>query len=102
MIQINEELVRHLASLSRIACTQEQASQLVQELDKIVRYFEQLSEVDVEETAPLEYVSDFIQKSPLREDRAENELSQEQFLKQAPQSVAQMVRIPAVLQDYES
>lgn len=102
MIQINEELISHLASLSRIACTKQQAEGLVQDLSKIVGYFEQLSEVDVEDVAPLEYVSEFIQKAPLRPDNAQNTLSQEQFLKQAPQAVAQMVRIPAVIQDYES
>lgn len=98
MIQVDEKLVRHLARLSRIACSDDKLPSMVKDLEKIVAYFEELNKVATDDIAECGYVSEFISQAPLRPDEPCNTIAQKEFL-EGTQSIAQLVRIPTVMKE---
>ena len=97
MADINKETVRYLAKLCRIACTEEQEEALLHDMQKIIGYIELLDEIDTEGLAPCNNVSESLIQAPLREDLTGDVLSREEFLKNAPQHIGGLIRVPQVL-----
>ena len=97
MSELTQETVEYLADLSRIACTEEQKSALLHDLAGIVRYVEQLNEIDTEGVEPCSFVNEYVTKTPVRDDVPKNTLPQKIFLENAPLATAGMVRVPLVL-----
>ncbi|MGO2659491.1 Asp-tRNA(Asn)/Glu-tRNA(Gln) amidotransferase subunit GatC [Mycetocola reblochoni] len=95
MSDITPELVRHLASLSRIDLHDEEVTSLTSELGQIVESIAKVQEVatdDVVATShpiPLQNVS--------RPDEVGETLTQEQALSNAPDSADGRFRVPAIL-----
>jgi aspartyl-tRNA(Asn)/glutamyl-tRNA(Gln) amidotransferase subunit C len=63
---VDKDTVRRIAKLARIALEEERVEPMVQELNGILAWVEQLEEVDVEGVAPLTSV--VAQKLKMRED----------------------------------
>ncbi len=99
MADINKETVRYLAKLCRIACTEEQEEALLHDMQKIIGYIELLGEIDTEGKGlvPCNNVSESLTQAPLREDLTGEVLSREEFLKNAPQHIGGLIRVPTVL-----
>ena len=97
MAAIDKKTVEYLSRLARIACSDEEAESLCNDLKKIVAYVEQLNEIITENVEPCTYVNQSLTQAPLRKDIAENRLPQKKFLDGTPQNTAQMVRVPPVL-----
>lgn len=97
MTQANKEMVHYLAKLSRIAVTKEEEELLLADLSKIIRYFEQLNEVDTTDIAPCTYLTPDTTKTPLREDVVKQSLSHDDFFKNTPDKIGGLVRVPTVL-----
>lgn len=97
MAQLDKKMIKYLAELSRIAVNEEEEDSLLKDLKKIITYVEQLNEVDTAQVAPCTYVTQCVDKTPLRNDTVETTLTREQFLKGAPQQIAGMVRVPPVM-----
>lgn len=97
MAQLDKKMIKYLAELSRIAVNEEEEDSLLKDLKKIISYVEQLNEVDTTHVAPCTYVTQCVDKTPLRNDAVETTLTREQFLKGAPQQIAGMVRVPPVM-----
>ena len=97
MTELNRDTIKYLADLSRIAVSSDEEESLLQDLKKILRYVEQLEEVDTSQVAPCTYVTKALTQTPLREDVVEPSLARDTFLKGAPQQIGGMVRVPPVL-----
>ncbi len=97
MAELNENTIKYLADLSRIAVSSEEEESLLLDLKKILAYVEQLNEVDTSEVAPCTYVTKSLTQTPLREDAVHATLSRDTFLKGAPLQISGMVRVPPVL-----
>lgn len=97
MADINKETVRYLAKLCRIACTEVQEVALLHDMQKIIGYVEQLNEIDTEGLAICNNVSEILTQAPLRDDVIGDVLSRDEFLKNAPQHIGGLVRVPTVL-----
>jgi aspartyl-tRNA(Asn)/glutamyl-tRNA(Gln) amidotransferase subunit C len=54
---VNADIVRRIADLARIAVTQEEVGQLEGELNAILAFVEQLSQVDIEGVEPMTSVT---------------------------------------------
>ncbi|MBN9532754.1 MAG: Asp-tRNA(Asn)/Glu-tRNA(Gln) amidotransferase subunit GatC [Alphaproteobacteria bacterium] len=65
-MSVDKDTVRRIAKLARIALEEERVEPMVQELNGILAWVEQLEEVDVEGVAPLTSV--VAQKLKMRED----------------------------------
>jgi aspartyl-tRNA(Asn)/glutamyl-tRNA(Gln) amidotransferase subunit C len=97
MANVDEEMIKYLAELSRIAVSGDEKEALLKDLRKILKYVEQLNEVDTANVAPCTYVTQALKETPLRDDVPMNSLTRDAFLKDAPLFIAGMVRVPPVL-----
>ena len=93
-IQVDEKLVKEIASLARLHLSQEETEMFVSQFKDILDYVSILNEVDTENVAPA-YLSS-ANKSVMREDEVQDSVPTEEFLSNAPQSKDDYVVIPRV------
>ena len=93
-VQIDEKLVREIASLARLGLTKEEMAMFVSQFKDILDYVSILNEVDTENVLPA-YLSS-ANKSVTREDEIEESVPTQEFLSNAPQSKDDYVVIPRV------
>ena len=93
-VQIDEKLVKEIASLARLDLTKEETELFVSQFKDILEYVSILDEVDTENVAPA-YLSS-ANKSVTREDEIEESMPTKEFLANAPQSKDDYVVIPRV------
>ncbi len=97
MADFDKQTLEHLMKLSRIECDPEEEEDILGSLKRILEYVKQLDEVKTEKAKPCNFVLNWMAGNRLREDVAENLLSREQFLANAPDQIAGMIRVPPVL-----
>ena len=93
-VQIDEKLVKEIASLARLDLTNEETIMFVSQFKDILDYVSILNEVDTENIAPA-YLSS-ANKSVTRKDEIEESVPTKEFLANAPQSKDEYVLIPRV------
>jgi aspartyl-tRNA(Asn)/glutamyl-tRNA(Gln) amidotransferase subunit C len=93
-IQVDEKLVKEIASLARLDLTEEETAMFVSQFKDILDYVSVLNEVDTENVPPA-YLSSANQ-SVTREDEVEESVPTKEFLANAPQSENDYVMIPRV------
>lgn len=81
---IDSATVRRVAHLSRIALPEDQVAPMVDELNAILAWIEQLNEVDVEGVEPM--TSAVAQKLPMRVDEVTDGFDPKAVLANAPKS----------------
>ncbi|MFN8384998.1 MAG: Asp-tRNA(Asn)/Glu-tRNA(Gln) amidotransferase subunit GatC [Anaerolineales bacterium] len=91
-IQVDEKLVKDIASLARLDLTADETKMFVSQFKDILDYVSVLDEVDTENIAPA-YLSSSSKNSP-REDVIEDSAPTEDFLANAPQTKDDYVVIP--------
>lgn len=96
MATFNKETIRSLIQLSRIDCTEEEQERLLQDLEKIIRYFEQLEEINTDNIPPCNHVLEGMH-NVMRDDIVGNTMPREEFLTNAPSQIGGMIRIPPVI-----
>jgi aspartyl-tRNA(Asn)/glutamyl-tRNA(Gln) amidotransferase subunit C len=93
-VQIDEKLVKEIATLARLDLTDEETQMFVSQFKDILDYVSILNEVDTENVPPA-YLSS-ANKSVTREDEIEESVPTQEFLSNAPQSKDDYVVIPRV------
>ena len=93
-IQVDEKLVKDIASLARLDLTADETKMFVSQFKDILDYVGVLDEVDTENVAPA-YLSSSSKTTP-REDVIEDSVPTEDFLANAPQVKDDYVVIPRV------
>ncbi|AGX02331.1 aspartyl/glutamyl-tRNA amidotransferase subunit C [Bacillus sp. NRRL B-14911] len=96
MSRISEDQVRHVAHLARLEISDEEAARMQKELEKMLSFAEQLSELDTEKVEPTSHVLDI--KNVFREDIAKEGLPQEEVLKNAPDHQDGQIKVPSILE----
>ncbi|MGR3952492.1 MAG: Asp-tRNA(Asn)/Glu-tRNA(Gln) amidotransferase subunit GatC [Chlamydia sp.] len=91
---INKEIVHQLTRLGRIDCSESEKQKFIQELESILQYVSLLNEVDTVGVEPMYHVLQGDISTPLRNDIANSTLLTQEFLKEAPQQVSQLVKVP--------
>jgi len=81
--EITEKDVRYVASLSRMSMTDKEVANFKNQLGDILKYIEQLNEVDVEGVEPTSHVLSSM-KNVFREDVLKESLSKDEALSNAP------------------
>jgi aspartyl-tRNA(Asn)/glutamyl-tRNA(Gln) amidotransferase subunit C len=94
-MKISDELVQHIAHLSRLEFEGDDLNQIKGDMSKIIGFMDKLSELDTENVEPLIFMTD--QVNVLREDKSERKLTSEDALKNAPKRDSDYFRIPKVL-----
>ena len=93
-IQVDEKLVKEIASLARLDLTQEETEMFVSQFKDILDYVSILNEVNTENVPPA-YLSSANKNEP-REDEIEASVPTVEFIANAPQSKDEYVVIPRV------
>ncbi|KHF41489.1 Asp-tRNA(Asn)/Glu-tRNA(Gln) amidotransferase subunit GatC [Halalkalibacter okhensis] len=96
MSRIQEEQVKHVANLARLAITEEEAKMFTEQLDAIITFAEQLNELDTTGVEPTTHVLDM--KNVLREDKPQKGLPVEDVLKNAPDHEDGQIRVPSIIE----
>jgi aspartyl-tRNA(Asn)/glutamyl-tRNA(Gln) amidotransferase subunit C len=95
-MSVTEKDVKYIANLARLQLNEEEAKAFAGDMNKILKYMDQLNEVDTESVKPLEHVIEL--DSRLRKDEAKEPLSHEDALKNAPKADSDYFRVPKVIE----
>ncbi len=90
------QTIRKLAHLSRLEFNEEKEQEVLQDLNKILNWVDQLRELDTENVEPLTHMSE--EMNVMREDVAENTVTHEQALLNAPKKDSNYFRVPKVME----
>ncbi len=94
-MKITEEIVQHIAHLSRLEFEGEEKEQIRQDMDQIISFMEKLREVETDGVESLIHMTNEVNK--LREDVAKQTITKEEALINAPKKDSDYFRIPKVL-----
>jgi aspartyl-tRNA(Asn)/glutamyl-tRNA(Gln) amidotransferase subunit C len=94
-MKITEEIIDHIAHLSRLEFEGEDKKLIIQDLERIVGMMDTLQQIPTDNVEPLIFMTD--EYNSLREDVAEVSLTQQEVLKNAPKKDSDYFRIPKVL-----
>lgn len=94
-MSVTEEDVKYVAHLARLQFTDDELENLAEDMSEILDYMETLNELDTSDVEPLEHVIDMEYR--LRDDKAEEPLSHEDALKNAPDADTDYFRVPKVI-----
>ncbi len=95
---MDEKQLKNLQKLARIALSPEEEKKLLSNLKNILSHVAQLSEVNTEGVEPCRYVTEEV-SAPLRNDESKRLIERDVFLKNAPDHVGGMIRVPKVIKD---
>jgi aspartyl-tRNA(Asn)/glutamyl-tRNA(Gln) amidotransferase subunit C len=93
--RIHPDEVREIATLSRLRLTDEEVKHLTKDLDSILGYVAELSELDVSSVEPMTHAVPF--DCPLRADEVRPSLTLEETLANAPRREASFFQVPRIV-----
>jgi len=88
--------VEHVADLARLELSEEEKVKFTEQLNNILKYAEQLNELDTEQVAPTSHAVPL--SNVMREDKARPSLPIEQVMLNAPEEEDGQFKVPAVLE----
>ncbi|KPL15908.1 MAG: glutamyl-tRNA amidotransferase [Bacteroides sp. SM23_62] len=94
-MSISIEDVEYLADLAKLKLSEREKRKFQKELEKIIRYIDQLKEVDTEKIPPTSHVIPM--ENVLREDKILTSLSQDEALANAPEKEDGYFKVPKVI-----
>ena len=92
---ISEQDVRHVATLARIALTDEQVTTLQHELSSILDHIDEIQKLDLADVEPTAHPLDVVNVT--RADEPKPGLTQEQAIANAPESSGGAFLIPRIV-----
>jgi aspartyl-tRNA(Asn)/glutamyl-tRNA(Gln) amidotransferase subunit C len=95
-MQVDEKLVRRIAHLARIRVRDEEIPHLESELSSILRFVEQLSELDTEGVEPMTSAADMAMRQ--REDEVTDGGYAGDIVKNAPEREDHFFMVPKVVE----
>ena len=96
MSNLEKESLVNLAKLCRINCSDKELEMLLNNLQPILKYIDQLKEIDTENTPVCDHIGEKIETFT-REDAVTTSLDRTTFLENSPSHVGGMIRVPTVI-----
>jgi aspartyl-tRNA(Asn)/glutamyl-tRNA(Gln) amidotransferase subunit C len=93
---INKDVVKHIADLSRLSLSDEEAESFTHQLGSILTYMEQLDKVDTTGVEPTAFVAPA--RDPMRSDAETQSLPPETLLANGPKVTRGHFAVPKVIQ----
>ncbi|HCN38637.1 MAG TPA: Asp-tRNA(Asn)/Glu-tRNA(Gln) amidotransferase GatCAB subunit C [Bacteroidetes bacterium] len=87
--------VEHIAKLAKLKFSIEETEKLQGDLNKILEYIDELNEVNLDDTEPMENINELVNVT--RKDEIIKGLSQEEALKNAPEKTGNYFKVPKVI-----
>jgi aspartyl-tRNA(Asn)/glutamyl-tRNA(Gln) amidotransferase subunit C len=94
-MKIDKEHLQKLAHLARIKVNPEMEDDLINDMEQIISWVDKLDELDTKGVAPLMHMT--VEKNAFRADVAQEDISKEQALKNAPSRQNDFFSVPKVL-----
>ena len=95
----NEANVDELAKLCHIKCSEQEKEKIQANLEKVLGYVSLLNEVETKDVPPCMHVLEtMINVMEDDEPRNGEKMSREDFLKNAPDQVGGMIKVPTVIE----
>ena len=94
-MSISKEQIEHLANLDRLDISEKEKEKFSDQISSVLDYFEQLSELDTENVAPLDHVFDL--KNVTRPDEVKAPFSEDKVLAEAPEIEKRQIKVKKVL-----
>lgn len=94
-MEITNDIIDRLAELAKLRFEQDEKESLKGDLQKILKFVEQLNELDTEGVEPLIHMSDELNR--LRTDEVKGMLAQEKALDNAPLKDSDYFKVPKVI-----
>jgi len=95
IMEVNDELVDHLAHLARLRFDDAGKQEIKADLQKMISFIEKLQEVDTEGVEPLLFMSDEV--NVLRDDVVQGSITTAEAMKNAPLTDGQFFKVPKVI-----
>ena len=92
MITIKD--VEHVAKLARLELTEEEKEKFTNQLGDVLKYVEQMNEVDTSNVEPMAHAIDFV--NVMREDEVKYEQTKEELMKNAPDAEDGFFKVPKI------
>ena len=86
--------VEHVAKLARLELTEEEKEKFTSQLGDVLKYVEQMNEVDTSDVEPMAHAIDFV--NVMREDRVKYEQTKEELMKNAPDAEDGFFKVPKI------
>ena len=94
MSKVDDNTVDKIAELARLEFTSSDKENIKKDLSKILTYIDKLNEIDTEGVEPLIHISD--ENNVYRDDVVEENITQAEALKNAPDKNSDYIKIPKV------
>lgn len=94
-MQVNDELVDHLAHLSRLRFSETEKKEIRNDLEQMIQFVEKLNEVDTTGLEPILHMSTEVNR--LREDEVKGSISSAEALANAKDSQGAFFTVPKVI-----
>jgi aspartyl-tRNA(Asn)/glutamyl-tRNA(Gln) amidotransferase subunit C len=95
-MRVSTDDVRHIAALARLRFSTDEQERLAGELTRILDYVDQLDELDTSAVPPMAHVLGT--SNVVRPDRAEQRISRDDALVNAPDTDGTYFRVPKVIE----
>ena len=92
MITIKD--VEHVAKLARLELTEEEKELYTKQLGDVLKYVDQMNEVDTSDVKPMSHAIDFV--NVMREDKVVYEHTKEELMANAPFEEDGFFRVPKI------
>lgn len=86
--------VEHVAKLARLELTEEEKVKFTSQLGDVLKYVEQMNEVDTTNVEPMAHAVDFV--NVMREDKVTYEQTKEELMKNAPDKEDGFFKVPKI------
>lgn len=86
--------VEHVAKLARLELTEEEKVLYTKQLGDVLKYVDQMNEVDTSNIKPMTQVVDFV--NVMREDEPHQEISKEDLMSNAPEEENGFFKVPKI------
>ena len=94
-MQVNDELVDHLARLSRLRFSESEKKEIREDLEQMIQFVEKLNQVDTSGLEPVLHMSSEVNR--LRDDEVKGSVSSSEALKNSTNSREQFFTVPKVI-----
>ena len=95
-MSIDNQTVRKVSKLAKIKINEKEETKLIEELNNILGWVDELKKVDTEKIEPM--LSVFNESMVMRKDEVSSEISDELVLKNAPESKSGFFVVPKVVE----
>lgn len=94
-MEITEETIKHVATLSRLEFSDDEIGKFTEQMSSIINMADQLSEVDTEGVEETVQVVD--RDTVFREDKPEHWQTREELMENVPEKANGFIKVPVII-----